>query len=229
MGLKGTGTVRENRTDKCPLIDVKEMKKKPRGFHDFRVDEKDNIIVCRWNDNSVVSLCSNAVGIYPQTQTTRFSRQTRQRIQVEQPAIVKFYNKSMGGVDRMDENISKYRVAIRGKKWYSSIVSYLIDVSMNNAWLLHIRNKDAEKLDLLAFRRRVVSYYLEHYARPPQPGCKGRPSAIETELQFDKVNHWVIPQDKQMCCAHCHQKTTTRCEKCDKGLHVKCFKNFHTK
>ena len=170
MGLKGTGTVRENRTDKCPLIDVKEMKKKPRGFHDFRVDEKDNIIVCRWNDNSVVSLCSNAVGIYPQTQTTRFSRQTRQRIQVEQPAIVKFYNKSMGGVDRMDENISKYRVAIRGKKWYSSIVSYLIDVSMNNAWLLHRRNKDAEKLDLLAFRRQVVSYYLEHYERPPQPG-----------------------------------------------------------
>ena len=135
----------------------------------------------------MVSLCSNAVGIHPQTQTTRFSRQTRQRIQVEQPAIVKFYNKSMGGVDRINENISKYRVAIRGKKWYSSIVSYLIDVFMNNAWLLHRRNKDAEKLDLLAFRRRVVSYYLEHYAR--QPGCKGRPSAIETELQFDKVNH----------------------------------------
>ena len=108
-------------------------------------------------------------------------------------------------------------------------MSYLIDVSMNNAWLLHRRNKDAEKLDLLAFRRRVVSYYLEHYARPPQPGCKGRPSAIEIELQFDKVNHWVIPQDKQTRCAHCHQKTTTRCEKCDKGLHVKCFKNFHTK
>ena len=124
----------------------------------------------------------------------------------------------MGGVDRMDENISKYRVAIRGKKWYSSIESYVIDVSMNNAWLLHRRNKDAEKLDLLVFRRRVVSYYLEH-----------RPSAIETELQFDKVNHSVIPQDKQTRCAHCYQKTTTRCEKCDKGLHIKCFKNFHTK
>lgn len=229
MGLKGTGTVRENRTDKCPLISVKELKRKPRGFHDFRVDEKDNIMVCRWNDNSVVSLCSNAVGIHPKSQTTRFSRQSRQRIQVEQPAVVKFYNKSMGGVDRMDENISKYRVAIRGKKWYSPIVTYLIDIAMNNAWLLHRRNEQAEKLDLLAFRRRVVSYYLEHYARPPQPGCKGRPPATESELQFDRLNHWVIPQEKQTRCAHCHQKTTTRCEKCDKGVHVKCFKHFHTK
>ena len=29
--------------------------------------------------------------------------------------MVKVYNEHMGGVDRMDQNVSKYRIAIRGK------------------------------------------------------------------------------------------------------------------
>jgi hypothetical protein len=63
--------------------------------------------------------------------------------------------------------------------------------------------KDAEKRDLLEFHRRVA-IYLEHFARPPQPVCKGRPAAVETELrvvQFDNVKLWIIPQDKQTRCA----------------------------
>ncbi|KAL3198612.1 hypothetical protein MRX96_014427 [Rhipicephalus microplus] len=34
---------------------------------------------------------------------------------------------------------------------------------------------------------------------------------------------------KQTRCAHCHEKTTTRCEKCDVGVHVQCFKVYHTR
>ena len=33
----------------------------------------------------------------------------------------------MGGVDRMDQNISNYRIAMRGKKWYFCLVSYMFD------------------------------------------------------------------------------------------------------
>jgi hypothetical protein len=33
------------------------------------------------------------------------------------------YNSKMGGVDRMDQNISHLRVKIGGKKWYYSIVT----------------------------------------------------------------------------------------------------------
>lgn len=35
LGFRGTGTVRENRTKKCPLITVKNMKKKPRAEYDY--------------------------------------------------------------------------------------------------------------------------------------------------------------------------------------------------
>ena len=48
------------------------------------------------------------------------------------------------------------------------------------------------------------------------------------ELRYDRLDHIVIPQNKQTKCAECHQKTTTRCQKCDTGLHVKCFLTYHT-
>ena len=51
----------------------------------------------------------------------------------------------MGGVDRMDQNISKHRIAIRSNKWYSCRITFLIDVAVNNVWQLHriCENKDA--------------------------------------------------------------------------------------
>lgn len=33
----------------------------------------------------------------------------------------------------------------------------------------------------------------------------------------------VIPQEKQAQCPYCHAKTTSRCEKRNIGLHMKCF------
>ena len=36
VGFRATGTMRKNRIIKCPLMDVKDMKKKERGSYDFR-------------------------------------------------------------------------------------------------------------------------------------------------------------------------------------------------
>ncbi len=40
MGIRATGTVRANRVNKCPLMDDKQIKKKNRGFLDYRGDGK---------------------------------------------------------------------------------------------------------------------------------------------------------------------------------------------
>lgn len=56
----------------------------------------------------------------------------------------------MGGVDRMDQNISQYNIGIEGKKWYSSIVIYIIDLAVQNAWQLH-RMNNKFKMNQLAF------------------------------------------------------------------------------
>lgn len=85
-------------------------------MYDFTVDTKDEIIVCRWNDNSVVNVCWNGVGTEPISMATRYSAKEKKGIQIKQPHLVKVYNEHMGGVDRVDLNVPKYRTAIRGKK-----------------------------------------------------------------------------------------------------------------
>ena len=227
LSVKATGTVRDNRIEKCPLEKI-DMKKKERGIYDYRVDANNEVMVCRWSDNSVVNVCSNAVGIEPVSTTTRYSAKEKNKIQVKQPHMIKVYNEHMGGVDRMDQNISKYRIAIRGKKWYACIVTYCIDVAINNAWQLHKICKGKDAMDLLTFRRSIARFYLQRYANPSLYGKRGRPRSSVEEARYDMHAHWVIPQSNQTRCAHCHMKTTTRCEKCDRGLHVKCFKDYHT-
>ena len=56
---------------------------------------------------------------------------------IEQPFLVKLYNEHIGDVDTMDQNVTKYQVAIRGKKWYWCLILYMLDVAVNNAWQLH--------------------------------------------------------------------------------------------
>ncbi|KAK9685433.1 Transposase IS4 [Popillia japonica] len=63
--LRGTGTIRENRIPASPLMDSKRMKKQPRGSYDYRKVDGENIIVVKWHDNSIVTVCSNSAGVNP--------------------------------------------------------------------------------------------------------------------------------------------------------------------
>jgi len=57
-GQGATGTIRENRCKKCPLKSVVSIKKKQRGMMEFVIDTENEILVCRWMDNSVVTIAS---------------------------------------------------------------------------------------------------------------------------------------------------------------------------
>ncbi|XP_039723144.1 piggyBac transposable element-derived protein 1 isoform X2 [Pteropus medius] len=162
-GVRATGTIRENRTEKCPLMNAEHMKKMKKGYFDFRVEENDEIILCRWRGDGIISLCSNAVGIEPVSEIS-CSADDEEIFLISQPSIVKLYDECREGVAKMDEIISKYRVRIRSKKWYSVLVSYMIDGAMNNAWQLHRACNPGASLDLLDFRRYVARFYLERNA-----------------------------------------------------------------
>lgn len=77
-----TGTVRENRLPENPLVDSKSFKKQERGSYDFKKISDQNIVAVKWNDNSLVNLCSNYAGIEPIHNVKRYSRQKKQNIQV---------------------------------------------------------------------------------------------------------------------------------------------------
>ncbi|XP_078224191.1 piggyBac transposable element-derived protein 1 isoform X4 [Callithrix jacchus] len=163
-GVRATGTILENRTEKCPLMNVEHMKKMERGYFDFQVEENKEIILCRWYGDDIISLCSNAVGIEPVSEISCCAADDEEIPQISQPSIVKVYDECKEGVAKMDQIISKYRVRIRSKKWYSVLVSYMIDAAMNNAWHLHRACNPGASLDPLDFWRFVAHFYLEHNA-----------------------------------------------------------------
>ncbi|XP_072801569.1 piggyBac transposable element-derived protein 1 [Vicugna pacos] len=162
-GVRATGTIRENRTEKCPLMNAEHMKKMKRGYFDFRVEENDEIIVCRWHGDGIISLCSSAVGIEPVSEIQDYASD-EESPRISQPSIVKLYAECREGVAKMEQTTSKYRVRVRSKKWYSVLVSYMIDVAMSNAWQLHRACYPGASLDLVDFRRYVAHFYLEHNA-----------------------------------------------------------------
>ncbi|KAF9413284.1 hypothetical protein HW555_008450 [Spodoptera exigua] len=218
-GLRCTGTVRENRTSSCPLITSKLLKKKERGAVDYRTTHDNTFIIAKWHDNNIFSIASNAVGINPKQSDKRFSQSEKRNIVIEEPHMVSIYNKYMGGVDRSDENISHYRIGIRGKKWYMPLLTHMIDLAEHNAWQLYKINHG--KLDHLGFRRRVANALIESNRKNAKRG-PSRPSHHEhADSRKDQMNHLVIPQSKQTRCRQCHKKCLTRCKKCDVGVCVK--------
>ena len=50
-GVRATGKVRENRLDKCPVTERKEMAKSRRGSYEQRFDRTSDVLLVRWHDN----------------------------------------------------------------------------------------------------------------------------------------------------------------------------------
>jgi YD repeat-containing protein len=235
LQIGATGTVRANRIENCPVDAQEIVKKKPRGSYDYRYDDSGKFVVIRWNDNSVVTLASNVHGVLPVEKVKRWSSSEKKRIEVSQPAAIKFYNTYMGGTDRMDQNVSCYRTCIRSKKWWWALFVYFLDVALQNGYYLYKRSPahQCRPLDFLGFRRDIVDVYRKKYAQRLQIGRPvGRVSSLDKRLQscvrYDGKDHLIDYSSTQRVCMECHKKANFICVKCDVGLHPKdCFMQFH--
>ncbi|XP_039297935.1 piggyBac transposable element-derived protein 3-like [Nilaparvata lugens] len=166
-GYEATGTVRENRLPRdCAIPSSKDLKRKKRGTLEFAKSEEESILVARWVDNAVVTVASTCYGINPIQNVQRYCREEKKKMNVPRPHLIGEYNKYMGGTDRMDENLSLYRIGVRGKKWWWPIFTWLIDATIHNAWLTY--KNAGNDMRQLQFRREIAQTYLELYKKPPQ-------------------------------------------------------------
>lgn len=206
-GLKATGTIRENRTSKCPLPPKKDFKKTDRGTFAHKSSEPKQILVCKWNDNSVVTVASNSGTIEPLHNAKRFSQALKKYIHLEQPDLIKTYNENMGGVDRSDQNIGLYRTSIRGKKWYFSLFCHCLDMALHNAW--HLYKNDGGEYDHLAYRRTIARGLLETYKRQEKRGPSRMPRNHHEHSRYDRTDHFIEYMDLQSRCTLCKKKKQT--------------------
>ena len=165
ISYNATGTIRKNKVEKkCPLLPIAEMKKKSkRGDISAAVskssDMSKELKLIRWKDNNIVTVCSTVFGTEPMSKVQRWSRVEKRRIDVDRSHVVERYNKTMRGTDRQDQHINNYRTGIRGKKWWFLLFTWLVDVSIQNAWLLGRKASCRDCDTLLTFRRTVACYF----------------------------------------------------------------------
>ena len=136
-GIAATGTVRANRMENEPLQAVDEMQKFARGSSDVVNDKESNVTLVRWKDNKVVTVASTLNGKEPIKIACRYIKNKGGRVKIDQANAIFVYIQTMGGVDRMDQNIAAYMINIRNKKWWWPLFRFCDDLAVNNGFQLY--------------------------------------------------------------------------------------------
>ena len=226
--VKATGTVRENRTGGAnrDLTSTKEMKKSTPGTFDFRCDG--TVFMCKWNDNSVVTVASNC-------QTHTPVHEVRRRVKgqpvnnVQQPHLIHAYNQGMGGVDLMDRMLASYRPSIRWKKWYWPLFTNALNVTVVASWRIHC--KIAESLmSHLDFRREIAICLLKMSMVSRLQVGSGPRVNLPDDVRFDGEDHEKVAATQGRCNV-CKKNCRYMCAKCNVRLHYdrgsRCHVTYH--
>lgn len=254
-GIHTVGTVRRNRLPNCKLPTEMELKKEKRGTvveYVTSIDQID-IVTVSWKDNKLVNLISTFTGKNPMKTIQRFDKQINEMVTLDCPDIVKEYNRFMGGVDKTNSLIGRYKIKMKSRKWYIRIFYHLLDVSLVNAWVLckraSIEREMEDTLPLLDFRLQVAETLCK-IGTATITTRKGRPSKMEnttevkrqrisathypsTDIRLDNYAHWPVWTAERQRCKNptCSSLTFVICDKCKINLcfqkNRNCYKEFH--
>ena len=198
-GIAAPGTVPANRTKKVPLPTVDNMKKQARGISAALNDKKSNAILVHWKDNKVVTVASTLYGKEPMKRARRYIKDQGGRVEIDRPNAIFFYNKTMGGVDRVDQNIGTYMINIRNKKWWWPLFRFRVDLAVNIAFQLYRLqplNQGQKRLDLLGFRREIVQVYHARFRseRTLPVILPKNTQRVNLDIRYDGIDHWIAKE-----------------------------------
>ena len=196
-GFRATGTTRNDRIMKCPLVDVKTMKKNKTGSFNFKSDK--NIEIVRWNDNSVVTVGSNAYGVQLIGSAKRWIK-LKEKQSIQQSAVIAAYNRGIRGVDQLDCALSDLRPVIRGKKWYWPLAINAIRTGFVYSWRLY-RFVSGDTIPLKDFKRHFVGIMIRQ-SKPCVISVDSRPTKVHKmaeEVRYDGLVHYLISCSVRKC------------------------------
>ncbi|KAJ8872952.1 hypothetical protein PR048_026568 [Dryococelus australis] len=75
------------------------------------------------------------IGVGKMDEVERWDKMDKKYIKVERPEIINSYNKNMGGVDKLDQLVSYYRIMINSRKWTLRMLFHVVDLAIVNSWL----------------------------------------------------------------------------------------------
>jgi len=254
-GIYHAGTLRSDRYPKNnvdPLWKTeKELKESGGGSYDSVVEKKRGIALVRWYDRKLIHLVSTYSGTLPLGTCKRWKPTDNKKVDVNRPSVVEEYNRSMGGVDKMDMLLELYRINIRSRKSYNRIIYWAISVAVVNGWLVYKYNANGQKkMPLIEFHSLIASVLTTAF-KMNSSKKKGRPSnepkaSVQTKAKkrlfpskmpvsdsrYDGIGPFPDVSERKKCRnENCKLLITNKCVKCNVNLCIKkgknCFIAFH--
>lgn len=205
IGLRATGTIRDNRVKDKNNID----KKADRGTYAVKHDANSGINFVTVMDSKPVSIASTAGGVSPLTSCKRFSAEAKSKIELMFPKVFEIYNKYMGGVDLHDMHCNNLLPCIRSKKWTWVIFVRIIQSSITNAVVLYnAARENQKKVGTKEFALSIAKHYME-----------------KAQNLKKQESHKMGRESIQRSCSlgNCKIRTYLVCEKCQIYLCQNCF------
>lgn len=204
LGLRSTGTLRENRVKKEDKHVISA--KSPRGTYAVKHENGSGINYITLVDSKSVSMASTAAGVTPMYDASRRSKEHKEKVSIPFPNVFQVYNKYMGGVDVHDGRCNYASPCIRSKKWTWIVFMRLIQASIANAVVIsnyvHEGKKKSSSLD---FMLAISKDYLQQ-SKSPQ-----------------NISHNVVKHEKMRTCVYCTRRTYKHCETCSKHICSDCL------
>lgn len=207
VGLRATGTVRENRIKVNNKID----KRAKRGSFIVKHERNSGMNYITLMDSKPVSVLSTIAGVTPLSSVKRYSKEEKQKIDIPFPKAFTLYNKFMGGVDLYDAHCSNLMPCIRSKKWTWAILMRLVQSSITNATVLRNLVSNEHTIGTKEMALHIAEYYIEK-------GTAG-------DLRLHKIQKVEI---KKKCSnAKCATRTQQMCTNYNVHQCLTCFNSFH--
>ena len=110
-------TLRADRLKEVSISSYKKVLKKNRGYFEvvhISNQGKEKVVV-DWEDNGAVIIASNVFSYEPIQKVAKWDQKEKKEVFVDMLYVVYEHDTSMGGTDRKDQNVNKYRIPMPTK------------------------------------------------------------------------------------------------------------------
>lgn len=227
-GFYAVATTRHNRRH-FPKELLHEIEGKQRGEWVWRQKQGSSLIVTSYMDKKPVNLISTCAD---PTKTASVRRRTGNEVKdIPCPEVLPMYLKCMRGVDVFAQRQSYCKIGRRSVKWFYSLVWFLFDIGIHNAFILHQQKHHKKNYDEKAFRKELMVALVNGYSCVQGKGNSAAPLKRVRDI-FHTVQH----SHQQGTCHHCRRRVGNgghnarsywKCAECDVFLCMpKCY-NTH--
>lgn len=187
-----------------------------------------NIKAVKSKDTKMYFIMTSCTGTN-EVEVQRFNSKDKSFINTKRIACVADYSENMHGVDRFDQMCSYYSYKRKTIKWWKHVFFYLLEVSLNNAYILFKQNyKGPKMVPRKHFRLSIVEKLFE----------KNEKYHTAVRRNKDRLTIYHFPllyENYRSLCMNClknrNKKTVSRyyCESCEVSLCIMCFEEYHEK